>query len=77
MSLEGVGTEVLLEAALETDSEDTVGMRGSKQVSPGVNEVRSQLSVMPLLKNTCLVNLEKESFQKQRKEVLVGEITEN
>lgn len=77
MSLEGVGTEVLLEAALETDNEDTVGMWDSKQVSPGVNEIRSQLSIMPLLKNTCLVNLEKKSFQKQRKEVLVGEITEN
>lgn len=30
MSLEGTGTEVLLEAALETDNEDTVGMWDSK-----------------------------------------------
>lgn len=41
MSLEGTGTEVLLEADLETDNEDTVGMWDSKQVSPGVNEIRS------------------------------------
>ena len=41
MSLEGTGTEVLLEAALETDSKDRVRMWDSKWVSPGVNEIKS------------------------------------